>query len=195
MALHRIRIGLADPSEEHRTAVLGIRLGILQGEMGQVAEGVESLVAARHLWRRPAAADPEEYGPGHARSRLRLGQLLVEAGRTEEAVEATGEAVVRWHTLRRERPGAHGPELAAVLTVHASLRWPAGDLGGALEATGEAVEIYRGLTGVLPDVVDRLHPVLELQARVLLHRAGTGRRRRWRAGWGRIPPGVGGGAF
>ncbi|MGI5341286.1 trypsin-like peptidase domain-containing protein [Streptomyces sp. CA-181903] len=195
MARHRVRIGLADPSEEHRAAVLGTRLGILQREAGQVAEGVESLVAARNLWRRLAAADPEEHGPGHARSQLRLGQLLVEAGRTEEAVEATGEAVVRWHTLRRDHPGAHGPELAAVLTVHASLRWLAGDLDGALEATGEAVEIYRGLTGVLPDVVDRLHPVLELQAQVLLQH-GRDREAEAVVRWLEAhPAGGGGGAF
>ncbi|MEV5440873.1 tetratricopeptide repeat-containing serine protease family protein [Streptomyces sp. NPDC052682] len=168
MGRHRVAIGLADASEEHRTAVLGTRLGVLQGEEGQVVEGIDSLTGALDSWRRLAAADPEVYGSDQARCELRLSYLLLAAGRPEEALEACGMAVDRWRALSAAHPFVHSLPFAAALADHASLLWLWRDLEGVLAATGETVEIYRAFAHLVPEKMTALlHPVLELQARAL----------------------------
>ncbi|MEW1751588.1 trypsin-like peptidase domain-containing protein [Streptomyces angustmyceticus] len=168
MGQHRAAIGLADVSEEHRTAVLGTRLGVLQGEEGQVVDGIESLTGALDGWRRLAAADPEAYGPDQARCELRLAHLLVAAGRPEEGLEASGKAVDRWRALSAAQPLVHGLPFAAALSDHASLLWLCHDLEGVLAATVETVEVYRAFADFVPEeMTARLHPVLALQARAL----------------------------
>ncbi|MGW7256743.1 trypsin-like peptidase domain-containing protein [Streptomyces sp. NPDC054834] len=168
MGRHRAAIGLSDVFEEHLTTVLGTRLGVLQGEEGQVVEGIDNLTGALDGWRRLAAADPQVYGPDQARCELHLAHLLVAAGQPEKALESSGRAVDRWRALRAAQPLVHDLPFAAALSDHASLLWLWRDIEGVLAATGETVEIYRAFADFVPEeVTARLHPVLALQARAL----------------------------
>ncbi|WP_327257092.1 tetratricopeptide repeat protein [Streptomyces sp. NBC_01244] len=154
-----------EPDLAHSLSNLGSRLT----GVGRYAEAQDANQQALKIRRRLAADNPASYEPDLAAALTTLGLDLSEAGHHAEALDAAEEAVEIRRRLAADTPASYEPDLALSLsTLGLLLIEMEGDLSRVLRLTGEAVELYRRHIATTPTLLARLHPLLQLQASVLV---------------------------
>ncbi|MGA6152070.1 tetratricopeptide repeat protein, partial [Stenotrophomonas sp. NPDC087984] len=136
---------------------------------GRHAEALDAAEEAVEIYRRLVADNSAAYEPDLAHSLTNLGLELSPAGRHAEALDAAEEAVEIYRRLVADNSAAYEPDLAISLsTLGLLLIEMEGDLSRVLRLIGEAVELYRRHIATTPTLLPKLHPLLQMQASVLV---------------------------
>ncbi|MEV7197346.1 tetratricopeptide repeat protein [Streptomyces sp. NPDC093510] len=142
-------------------------LGADLTEAGHRTEARAATEEAVKIYRQLAATNPAAHKPDLAASLSNLGNRLSRAGHRGEALTVAKEATEIYRQLAADNPAAYGPDLARLLQFLAPLLAVEGDPSGALGATEEAVELYHSHIATMPSALPPLHPVLNLQTKLL----------------------------
>ena len=151
-ATQRIRRELPPGTGKHTIARWSDMTGLLLSQLGRPADALPPTEEAVAIHRELAAANPDIYLPGLARSLSILSFTLSELGRPADALSPTEEAVAIARELAAAKPDIYRSGLAAVLS-NLGIRFSRlGRPADALLPIQEAVAIARELAAAKPDI-------------------------------------------